>query len=237
MELVSGRTLAGCIEGKPLQLREALRYAVQIADALTAAHAAGIIHRDLKPGNIMVTGNGVVKVLDFGLAKLTERTEVGESTPTMSIEPPKTNPGAIIGTAAYMSPEQAEGRRVDSRSDIFSFGVVLYEMLSGVRAFSGESQLAILSAVLRAEPKPLVDLVPAIPAEIDRAVTRCLRKDPGRRLQTMADLKVVLQEWREESESGRIRSLTTPSGGLPTSGVMAFHAAVVIPPKRAQAFV
>jgi len=204
MELVSGRTLAECIGGKPLPLPEALRYAVQVAAALTAAHAAGIVHRDLKPGNIMVAGNGLVKVLDFGLAKLTERIEASESTPTVSLQPPNTNPGTIIGTAAYMSPEQAEGRRTDARSDIFSFGAVLYEMLTGSRAFTGESQLAILSAVLRAEPKPLLDTAPGIPAEIDRAVSRCLRKDPERRFQTMVDLKVVLQEWREESDSGRL---------------------------------
>ncbi len=203
MELVSGRTLADCVREKPLPLSEALRYAVQAADALTAAHAAGIVHRDLKPGNIMITGNGVIKVLDFGLAKLTERVEASASTLTVTLES-NTALGVIVGTASYMSPEQAEGKSTDARSDIFSFGAVLYEMLSGRRAFTGESQLSILSAVLNGEPKPLLDLTPGVPVEIDRAVSRCLRKDPNRRFQTMADLKAVLEEGREESDSGRL---------------------------------
>jgi Tol biopolymer transport system component len=204
MELVSGRTLTDCIQGKPLPLPEALRYAVQVAEALTAAHAAGIIHRDLKPGNIMVNGSGGVKVLDFGLAKLTERFEDNASAHTVTLAEVNTSPGEILGTASYMSPEQADGRSTDARSDIFSFGAVLYEMLSGQRTFTGKSQLSILSAVLNEEPKPLADLTTGLPMELDRAVSRCLRKDPNRRFQTMADLKAVLEESREESDSGKL---------------------------------
>jgi eukaryotic-like serine/threonine-protein kinase len=204
MELVTGRTLAECIGRKAMPLAEVLRCGIQVADALAAAHAAGVIHRDLKPGNIMVTGQGLVKVLDFGLAKLTERVEGGEFATTVSLETPSTDPGTILGTAAYMSPEQAEGHRLDARSDIFSFGAVLYEMLSGQRAFKGQSQLAVLTSVLRGETKPLGELAPGLPAEVDRTVTRCLRKDPSRRFQNMSDLKVVLQELQDESDSGRL---------------------------------
>jgi eukaryotic-like serine/threonine-protein kinase len=210
MELVAGRTLADCIGSKAMPVADVLRYAIQVAGGLAAAHAAGVIHRDLKPGNIMVTEQGLVKVLDFGLAKLTER--VGESdSATVSMQSPHTQAGTILGTAAYMSPEQAEGRRIDARSDIFSFGAVLYEMLTGQRAFPGESLVAILAAVLRGEPKPMSECVSGLPAKVERAVTRCLRKDPNRRFQNMSDLKVVLQELQDESSSGRL----SVAGGTP----------------------
>src|SRR5713226_5606132 len=176
MELVRGKTLGELISRRGMRLSELLSYAIQTADALSKAHAAGIVHRDLKPGNIMVTEEGRVKVLDFGLAKLTEPAPPGEDEETRTI-PPATEDGTIVGTIAYMSPEQAEGKPVDARSDIFSLGAVLYEMASGARAFQGSSKLSTLTAILRENPKPPSELAAGVPHELDRIVARCLRKD------------------------------------------------------------
>jgi serine/threonine protein kinase len=202
MEYIAGRTLDRLIQRQGMRPPEVLRCAVQIADALVAAHAAGIIHRDLKPGNIMVADSGLVKVLDFGLAKLTEKTVIGESgeTETLGVKP-ETEEGHILGTIAYMSPEQAQGLKLDTRSDIFSFGALLYEMLTGHRAFLGNTKVSTLAAILNREPQPLAETTPR---ELDRIVTRCLRKDPARRFQTTADLKVALVELKEESDSGHL---------------------------------
>jgi len=200
MEYVSGRPLNEIIGGRPLKLGEALGYAIQIAEALAAAHRAGIVHRDLKPGNIVVGETGQIKVLDFGLAKLT-RTEPGDPNATTCLMKPRTEQGTILGTVGYMSPEQAEGRPVDARSDIFSFGSLLYELLTGRRAFSGQSNVATLAAILTGEPKPLREASPGIPPELNRIVARCLKKDPARRFQDMDDLKVTLVEVQEELET------------------------------------
>jgi len=212
MEYVPGKALNQLITRKGLPLSEALKYAVQIADALAAAHAAGIIHRDLKPGNVMVSGTGFVKVLDFGLAKLTDRVESGERefTETMQRDNPATGEGTIVGTVSYMSPEQAEGKKVDGRSDIFSFGALLYEMVTGHRAFHGDSKLSTLSAILREEPKPASEVVEGLPRELERIITRCLRKSPERRFQAMPDLKVALEELKEESDSGTLSAAPAP---------------------------
>src|SRR6185437_3700858 len=149
MEYVPGKTLDQLIGRKGLRLNEALKYSIQIADALTEAHVAGIIHRDLKPSNIIVGSNGQVKVLDFGLAKLTEATgELGETATMPAQNGPSTEGGVIFGTVAYMSPEQAEGKKVDARSDIFSFGSMLYEVVTGRQAFHGNSKVSTLSAIL-----------------------------------------------------------------------------------------
>jgi Tol biopolymer transport system component/serine/threonine protein kinase len=200
MEYVPGKSLEQLISGKGMRTPEALKYAIQIADAFAAAHAAGIVHRDLKPANVMVTDEGKVKVLDFGLAKLTA-VAITESDATLTALH-HTEEGAIVGTIAYMSPEQAEGKAVDARSDIFSFGTVVYEVLTGQKAFSGESKLSTMSAILREEPKPLAQLVPDVPRELEKIVQRCLRKDRDRRFQSMSDLKVALQDVKDESESG-----------------------------------
>ncbi len=201
MEYIEGKTLGQLIPRHGLGLQELLRYAIQIAEALSKAHAAGIVHRDLKPGNIMITPEGRVKLLDFGLAKLLEPADCGEDEQTCSMSL-QSEEGSIVGTAAYMSPEQAEGRPVDARSDIFSFGAVLYEMATGARAFHGDSKLSILTAVLRENPKPPSQVVSGIPRELDRIISRCLRKDPARRFQATPDLKVALEELKEESDSG-----------------------------------
>jgi eukaryotic-like serine/threonine-protein kinase len=212
MEYVPGKTLDQLIGRKGLRLNEALKYAIQIADALAKAHSAGIIHRDLKPSNIIVSENGHVKVLDFGVAKLTESTRDGlEQTATMKQpDGPRTEEGAIVGTVAYMSPEQAEGKKVDARSDIFSFGSMLYEMVTGRQAFHGDSKMSTLSAILKDEPKPVSAVAADVPRDLEKIVSRCLRKDPDRRYQTMADLKVALQELKEESESGKLTSIAAP---------------------------
>jgi eukaryotic-like serine/threonine-protein kinase len=213
MEFVPGKALNQVIARKGLPVGEALKFAVQIADALATAHAAGIIHRDLKPGNVMVCGaperSGSVKVLDFGLAKLTDRAENSDREFTGTLDhddTPSSAEGIIVGTVSYMSPEQAEGKKVDARSDIFSFGALLYEMVTGRRAFEGDSRLSTLSAVLREEPKPAGQIVEGLPRELERIIARCLRKNPERRFQTMADLKVALQELKEESDSGTLQA-------------------------------
>jgi len=205
MEYVAGETLDHLIGRKGLGVRTTLKYAIQIADALAAAHAAGIVHRDLKPSNVMVTPQGVVKVLDFGLAKLNEEGQADAFAETVHGDGASlTEEGTILGTVAYMSPEQADGKRVDARSDIFSFGSVLYEMVTGRRAFSGGSKLSSLSAVLHTEPQPPSQAVPDIPLELDKIISRCLKKDPARRWQSMADVKVALDELRDEMESSSV---------------------------------
>ncbi len=209
MEYVAGTTLDQRIGRHGVRLNEALKYAVQIADALAKAHAAGIVHRDLKPTNIMVSADGVVKVLDFGLAKLIEP-ELGDEAVTATVHAdgkPLTERGVIVGTVAYMSPEQAEGRPVDARSDIFSLGSVLYELVTGQQPFQGPSKLSTLSAILKEDPKPPSTITPAIPADLDKLISRCLRKDPGKRFQHMDDVKIALEELKDDSESGKLASV------------------------------
>ena len=178
LELVDGQPLRG-----PLPVETAVRYAAQIADALGAAHAKGIIHRDLKPGNILVTSAGI-KLLDFGLARVEEPASATNETATLDM----TRAGTILGTASYMSPEQAEGKPVDARSDIFSFGVVLYEMLSGRRAFTGDSMVATLAAILHKQPES-IETTPALRTVLDR----CLSKAPGQRFASAAELQEALR--------------------------------------------
>jgi Tol biopolymer transport system component len=201
MEYVQGKTLDQLIPRRGLKLNEVLKYAIQIADSLAKAHGSGIVHRDLKPGNIMASEGGLVKVLDFGLAKLVERPQVGEADSTGTLQT-QTEEGMILGTASYMSPEQAAGKPVDTRSDIFSFGSVLYEMVTGQRAFQGDSKMSTLAAVLNQEPKPAIEISRTLPRDLEKIITRCLRKDPTRRFQGMADLRVALEELKEEFDSG-----------------------------------
>ena len=206
MEFVPGKTLDQYIGIGALSLKDALKYGIQISDALARAHAAGIVHRDLKPANIIVADDGRVKLLDFGLAKLTEVTDgdPGGATATAAQKNPQTEEGAILGTVAYMSPEQAEGRKVDRRSDIFSFGSVLYEMVTGRRAFEGTNKISTLGAILHIEPQAASEISMGVPTELDKIIARCLRKDLERRAQSIADIKLALEELKEESESGKL---------------------------------
>src|SRR5258706_6671766 len=200
MELVEGKALDALIPRGGVKLCALLDLAVPLADAISAAHQRGIVHRDLKPTNIMVGTDGRLKVLDFGLAKLTQET-VTPAAETATIEQ-LTARHSVIGTAAYMSPEQAEGRTVDHRSDIFSLGVLLYEMATGTRPFRGESAMSILSAVVKDTPATAVDVNPGVPFELDRIIRRCLAKDPARRYQSAVDLRNDLEELAHATPSG-----------------------------------
>ena len=184
MELVPGESLKG-----PLPLETALNYAKQIADALEAAHEKGIVHRDLKPANIMITPEGVVKVLDFGLAAVAQSSDPSDPahSPTLTISP--TRAGMILGTAAYMSPEQARGKPVDRRADIWAFGVVLYEMLTGRQAFPGETITDVLAAVVTKEPE-----WDRVPVKVRRLLQACLQKDPKQRLQAIGDWRLLIDD-------------------------------------------
>jgi len=215
MELVQGQTLDQLIGRKALPLERVLAYAIQIADALAAAHGAGIVHRDLKPANIMVTDAGLVKVLDFGLAKLMPAAwSLSNSGGAQTIEAQtNTAGGIIVGTVSYMSPEQAEGKPVDHRSDIFSFGAVLHEMLTGQRAFQGESAASTIAAILTAEPPSISTGLRGAPTELTRIVSRCLRKLPEKRWQSLADVRIALEELKQDLESGRLNTL--PPVGVP----------------------
>ncbi len=193
MEYVAGKPLGELIPRRGMPVKEALRCAAQIAGALASAHAAGIVHRDLKPGNVMVTEEGLAKVLDFGLAKKFVVGPEAETQTTLTTE------GALVGTLSYMSPEQAEGKPVDARSDVFSFGALLYEMVTGRRPFERDSNLSTLAAILYEEPKPVRELTPHLPAELEQTIARCLRKDPARRFQHIDDVKVELEDLRHEA--------------------------------------
>ena len=214
MEHVRGASLDTFIPRHGLRLPDLLRIAIPVADALAAAHDRGIIHRDLKPANVMVGGGNVVKVLDFGLAKLVDdEGEQSEDTQTVTqlAAAGLSAPGAVMGTAAYMAPEQATGGKVDARSDIFSFGAMLYEMATGTRAFAGSSVADTLAAVLRAQPTPPAALVPGVPRELERMILRCLRKEPERRYQTMLDVRNELDQIKEDSDSGLVDPIPRPS--------------------------
>jgi serine/threonine protein kinase len=193
MEFVEGELLSKIIERGPLPLDKALTYAVQIVDALSAAHAKGIIHRDLKPGNIIITRNGV-KVLDFGLARLTtERMPSASADNVETVTEPLTRTGAILGTLHYMSPEQVEGKEADERSDIFSFGSVFYEMITGQRPFTGDTQAAVLASLMKDQPAPMNQRQPLVPRALERVVRKCLEKKPEDRWRSAHDLKPTLE--------------------------------------------
>ncbi len=210
-EFIDGQTLRQQMTGARLKLRDTLEVAIQIASALAAAHAAGIVHRDIKPENVMVRPDGLVKVLDFGLAKLTEAqaTELDKEAPT--VVKVSTDPGTVMGTISYMSPEQARGLEVDGRTDIFSLGVALYEMLTGRAPFEGTTIADVIAAILDREPPPLSRYSPEAPAELQRIVTKALRKDRDERYQGIKDLLVDLKSLKQEMEMAEAGSARTTS--------------------------
>ena len=199
-EYVEGETLSRRLRGESMSLGATLEVAIQIVSALRAAHDAGIVHRDIKPDNVMIRPDGFVKLLDFGIAKLTEKNNEPIDEDAATAIKTGTSPGMIVGTAAYMSPEQARGKPIDHRTDIFSFGVVLYEMMTKKLPFEGENAIDVVGSILHKEPTPIRQLLPGIPQDVERLINKTLRKDREERYQTGKDLLIDLKDARQELE-------------------------------------
>src|SRR5437879_2146323 len=222
-ELLEGEMLRDRLSGMAISSRKIIDYALQIAHGLAAAHAKGIVHRDLKPENLFITNDGRVKILDFGLAKLTGASEGNLSQTEVPTRRVDTDPGLVMGTMAYMSPEQLRGKPADHRSDIFSFGAILYEMLSGKRAFRGGSMAETMSAILREDPPDLSETNKTISPALERLIQHCLEKNPEERFHSARDLAFAIESLSgtvtSSGQTMTIAALTTATDGRTTAGI------------------
>src|SRR5271168_85521 len=219
MELLEGHALDEKLQGRSIDIGTLVDWAIQIADALDAAHAKGIVHRDVKPGNLFVNARGQVKVLDFGLAKVAVAPDGGQMSAGPTVDALLTSPGVAMGTVAYMSPEQARGEELDARTDLFSFGAVLYEMATRRQAFSGTTTAVIHDAILNRAPAPITNSNPQSPPKLEEIVTKALEKDRELRYQSAAEMRADLKRLQRDSSSGRLAAIgamsSSPAVGTP----------------------